>query len=135
MVEVLSGRDLIDAGLAQGKWFGKALAEANAVLERGGSMDEAMNVARLRAAACARPARCRFSILSPEHPGRDARRGRQRRGGDEEHGRVAAHPGHPGWRDQATRAIQAARTRLHGGLSASSTLFASLQSRAFSGQL
>lgn len=46
MVEVLSGRDLIDAGLAQGKWFGKALAEANAVLERGGSMDEAMNVAR-----------------------------------------------------------------------------------------
>lgn len=36
---------------------------------------------------------------------------------------------------QATRAIQAARTRLHGGLSASSTLFASLQSRAFSGQL
>jgi hypothetical protein len=46
MVDVLSGQDLIDAGLAQGKWFGKALAAANAVLERGGSMDEAMQVAQ-----------------------------------------------------------------------------------------
>ncbi|MCG7507738.1 RtcB family protein [Mesorhizobium retamae] len=46
MVEVLSGQDLIDAGLAQGKWFGKALAAANAVLEGGGSMDQAMQVAQ-----------------------------------------------------------------------------------------
>lgn len=46
MVEVLSGQDLIDAGMAQGKWFGKALAEGNAVLERGGSFEEALEAAR-----------------------------------------------------------------------------------------
>ncbi|KQZ16083.1 hypothetical protein ASD44_16405 [Mesorhizobium sp. Root554] len=42
----MSGQDLIDAGLAQGRWFGKALAEANAVLERGGTMDQALQVAQ-----------------------------------------------------------------------------------------
>ena len=36
---------------------------------------------------------------------------------------------------QAMRAIEVTRTRLHGGVSASSTLFSSLQSRAFSGQI
>jgi tRNA-splicing ligase RtcB len=46
MTEILSGQDLIDAGLRQGKWFGRALAAANDVLERGGSRDEALEVAR-----------------------------------------------------------------------------------------
>jgi tRNA-splicing ligase RtcB len=46
MTETMSGQDLIDAGLAQGKWFGKALVAANAVLERGGSIDEALATAR-----------------------------------------------------------------------------------------
>ena len=46
MTEILSGQDLIDAGLRQGKWFGRALAAANAVLEQGGSQAEALDVAR-----------------------------------------------------------------------------------------
>ncbi|MFI0843313.1 RtcB family protein [Mesorhizobium sp. IMUNJ 23232] len=46
MTETMSGQDLINAGLAQGKWFGKALVAANAVLERGGSLDEALETAR-----------------------------------------------------------------------------------------
>jgi RNA-splicing ligase RtcB len=45
-VLVLSGQDLIDAGMAQGKWFGKALAAAHAVLEGGGSFEEALESAR-----------------------------------------------------------------------------------------
>ncbi len=46
MTEVLSGQDLIDAGIRQGKWFGRALAAGNAVLEKGGSFEEAIAVAR-----------------------------------------------------------------------------------------
>lgn len=46
MTEVLSGQDLIDAGVKQGKWFGRALAAGNALLERGGSFEEAIAVAR-----------------------------------------------------------------------------------------
>lgn len=46
MTEILSGQDLIDAGLPQGKWFGPALAAGNAVLERGGTQAEALEVAR-----------------------------------------------------------------------------------------
>ena len=46
MTEILSGQDLIDAGLRQGQWFGPALLAANSVLERGGSRDEALGVAR-----------------------------------------------------------------------------------------
>ncbi|PSJ57665.1 RNA-splicing ligase RtcB [Mesorhizobium soli] len=42
----MSGQDLIDAGMAQGKWFGKALSAANAVLERGGSFEQALETAR-----------------------------------------------------------------------------------------
>lgn len=45
-VLVLSGQDLIDAGMAQGKWFGKALAAANSILEGGGSFEEALATAR-----------------------------------------------------------------------------------------
>ncbi len=46
MTEVVSGQDLIDAGMTQGKWFGPALAAANAHLEQGGSFEAAMAVAR-----------------------------------------------------------------------------------------
>jgi len=46
MTEIMSGQDLIDAGLRQGKWFGEALLAANAVLERGGTHAEAMEIAR-----------------------------------------------------------------------------------------
>lgn len=46
MTEVLSGQDLIDAGIRQGKWFGRALAAGNASLEKGGSFEEAIAIAR-----------------------------------------------------------------------------------------
>jgi tRNA-splicing ligase RtcB len=45
MTEILSGQDLINAGLRQGKWFGQALMAANEVLERGGTQAEALAVA------------------------------------------------------------------------------------------
>lgn len=46
MTEILSGQDLIDAGLRQGRWFGPALRAANELLEAGGSRDEALDMAR-----------------------------------------------------------------------------------------
>ena len=46
---IISGQDLIDAGMAQGKWFGPAIAAANQVLSSGGSYDDAMEVARVLA--------------------------------------------------------------------------------------
>lgn len=46
MVEILSGQDLINAGLPQGKWFRDALAAGNQVLAQGGSHDEAIAAAR-----------------------------------------------------------------------------------------
>ena len=46
MSETISGQDLIDAGLRQGKWFGPALAAANTVLAQGGTQAEALDVAR-----------------------------------------------------------------------------------------
>ncbi len=46
MTEILSGQDLINAGMRQGKWFGKALQAANAELQRGGSADDALAAAR-----------------------------------------------------------------------------------------
>ncbi len=46
MTDVLSGQDLIDAGVKQGKWFGRALAAGNALLENGASFEEAIAVAR-----------------------------------------------------------------------------------------
>jgi RNA-splicing ligase RtcB len=45
MTQIMSGQDLIDAGLRQGKWFGQALAAANEVLERGGTHAEALSIA------------------------------------------------------------------------------------------
>lgn len=46
MTEILSGQDLINAGLRQGKWFSQALMAANDVLERGGTQAEALAVAQ-----------------------------------------------------------------------------------------
>lgn len=46
MIEVISGQDLIDAGMAQGKWFRPALDAANAILRQGGSMADAFAAAR-----------------------------------------------------------------------------------------
>lgn len=46
MTMILSGQDLIDAGMAQGRWFRDALVAANAVLARGGSVEAAMDAAR-----------------------------------------------------------------------------------------
>jgi RNA-splicing ligase RtcB len=46
MTMILSGQDLIDVGLPQGRWFGPALVAANRVLEQGGTQDEAMSVVR-----------------------------------------------------------------------------------------
>ncbi|MBY0364231.1 MAG: RtcB family protein [Phreatobacter sp.] len=46
MTETISGQDLIDAGLRQGKWFGPALGAANGHLARGGTFEEALAIAR-----------------------------------------------------------------------------------------
>lgn len=46
MIAVVSGQDLIDAGLLQGKWFRPALEAANRVLSEGGGMEEALQAAR-----------------------------------------------------------------------------------------
>jgi hypothetical protein len=42
----MSGQDLIDAGMSQGKWFRPALDAANAVLSKGGSVSDALEAAR-----------------------------------------------------------------------------------------
>lgn len=57
MTRVMSGQDLIDAGLRQGRWFAQALAAANGVLDAGGTHEEAMAVARAFAPAPAMPLR------------------------------------------------------------------------------
>ncbi len=46
MIKVISGQDLIDAGMQQGKWFRSALDAANKILGEDGSMEEAMTAAR-----------------------------------------------------------------------------------------
>ncbi len=46
MTEFISGQDLINAGLPQGKWFRAALAAANLALAAGRSPAEALDVAR-----------------------------------------------------------------------------------------
>jgi tRNA-splicing ligase RtcB (3'-phosphate/5'-hydroxy nucleic acid ligase) len=46
MIEVMSGQDLIDAGMSQGKWFRPALEAANKVLSEGGSTASALDAAR-----------------------------------------------------------------------------------------
>lgn len=45
MTRVMSGQDLIDAGLPQGRWFRPALDDANRVLEAGGTEAEALAAA------------------------------------------------------------------------------------------
>ncbi len=46
MTGVMSGQDLIDAGMSQGKWFRAALEAANKVLSDGGSTADALAAAR-----------------------------------------------------------------------------------------
>lgn len=46
MTQIMSGQDLIDAGMSQGKWFRSALDEANKVLSQGGSAADALEAAR-----------------------------------------------------------------------------------------
>lgn len=46
MLKIVSGQDLIDAGMPQGKWFRPALEAANEALREGGSMEAALAVAR-----------------------------------------------------------------------------------------
>lgn len=46
MKQVMSGQDLIDAGMGQGKWFRDALDAANKILSEGGSMEGALEAAR-----------------------------------------------------------------------------------------
>ncbi len=46
MTVIVSGQDLINAGMPQGKWFRPALDAANQVLRNGGTMDAALEAAR-----------------------------------------------------------------------------------------
>ncbi len=46
MTEIISGQDLINAGLPQGKWFARALATANAALANGATPEQAIEIAR-----------------------------------------------------------------------------------------
>ncbi|MCZ4280704.1 RtcB family protein [Kiloniella laminariae] len=46
MTDILTGQDLINAGLPAGRWFGKALRQANALLAAGGSVERAIDLAR-----------------------------------------------------------------------------------------
>ncbi|RAZ74810.1 RtcB family protein [Mesorhizobium atlanticum] len=55
MTEIVSGQDLIDAGMRQGKWFARALVAANDVLEKGGSHADAIEAARAFAPPPAMP--------------------------------------------------------------------------------
>jgi hypothetical protein len=43
---IISGQDLLDAGMVQGRWFGEAIRAANAVRAAGGSYSDAINAAR-----------------------------------------------------------------------------------------
>ena len=46
MTKIISGQDLINAGMSQGQWFRAALDAANGILGAGGSLDEALEAAR-----------------------------------------------------------------------------------------
>lgn len=46
MAQIINGRDLMEAGMEPGKWFGGAIAEANRILSEGGEMHAAMEAAR-----------------------------------------------------------------------------------------
>ncbi|BBE70871.1 RtcB family protein [Oharaeibacter diazotrophicus] len=76
MAKVMSGQDLIDAGFRQGRWFGAALAEANRVLEAGGSEADAMAAAGAFAPAPTVPLRPRGELplhVNIEADGEDER--------------------------------------------------------------
>ena len=45
-ITVMSGQDLLDAGLAPGRWFKPALAAANVALENGASFEDALRIVR-----------------------------------------------------------------------------------------
>ena len=102
MTEILSGQDLIDAGMQQGKWFGKALAAANAVLENGGSQGDALEVARAFApppalklhAADSMPLHLNIEAETPDEAANVEAVTRQ-------HGRADAHAGDPRRRHHA----------------------------------
>jgi RNA-splicing ligase RtcB len=77
MARVLSGQDLIDAGLRQGRWFADALAAANGVLEAGGTEAEALAAAVAFAPAPAMPLRAAgelpfFANIEAETPDEEA---------------------------------------------------------------
>lgn len=55
MTEILSGQDLINAGMSQGKWFKAALEAANRVISEGGTASEALVAARALEPGPARP--------------------------------------------------------------------------------
>jgi RNA-splicing ligase RtcB len=57
MAKVMSGQDLIDAGLRQGRWFAEALVAANGVLDAGGTEAEALATALAFAPVPAKPLR------------------------------------------------------------------------------
>lgn len=46
MTKIISGQDLIDAGLSQGAWFREAIEASNAALRQGATFDEALSTAR-----------------------------------------------------------------------------------------
>jgi RNA-splicing ligase RtcB len=47
MAQIITGRDLMESGMAPGNWFGRAIAEANRILSDGGSKDSALAAARV----------------------------------------------------------------------------------------
>lgn len=51
MTNIITGKDLVAAGMEPGRWFSKALASANAVLSEGGSLEVALQAARNHAPA------------------------------------------------------------------------------------
>ncbi len=69
MIKTLSGRDLIDAGLLQGKWFRDALDAGNRVLRDGGSREAALAVAMTATCSETTAERTRRYRYSHEYPG------------------------------------------------------------------
>lgn len=51
MTNIITGKELVLAGMEPGRWFGAALASANAVLSRGGDMEAALKAALTHAPA------------------------------------------------------------------------------------
>jgi tRNA-splicing ligase RtcB len=63
MTEILSGQDLIDAGMSQGKWFRPALEAANRILSEGGSAAEALAMAKTFAPGPTLPLRAANDVV------------------------------------------------------------------------